>query len=207
MRSARLPRAPLAALLLLAACPLPQSVPSVPAGSVTPPRIVEDVSRPSATSPTLTTAGTTVAFDPTCPAGKEQRFTVTVTVADENFSEVVEYRWFVDYDPMDSLRNTPRPGSGQLDPPTKEPFTLRQVPDFSFVPASYPPAPLGMGGHVLELVVSNGFDQRAEPGQSQLPLPYRTPLSDAQNRYEVQSHKWVFVPVAGCAGTSCPTCP
>ena len=198
MRPARLPRAPLAALLLLAACPLPQSVPSVPPGSVTPPRIVEDASRPSATSTTLVTAGTTVAFDPGCPT--VQSFTVAATVADENFGEAVEFRWFVDYDPLDPLRYAPRPGSGQLDPPTQEPFTLRPVPGFSVTPIGF-----GNAMHVLELVVSNGFDQRSEPGQSQLPLPYRTPLSDAQNRYEVQSHKWVFVPAPGC-GTAPPTC-
>ncbi len=200
MKPTRLPRAPLAALLLLAGCPLPQSVPSVPPGSVTPPRIVEDVSRPSATSPTLTTAGTTVLFEPTCPAAP-QAFTVTATVADENFSEAVEYRWFVDYDPLDPLRHVPRPGSGQLDPPSQKPFTLRRVPDFSVAPASF-----GNGLHVLELVVSNGFDQRPEPDQSALPLPYRTPLTGTQN-YEVQSHKWVFVPVAGCAPAACPPCP
>ncbi len=197
MKPARLPRAPLAALLLLAACPLPQTVPSVPPGSVTPPRILEAVSRPSATSPTLTTAGTTVAFDPACLTA--QPFTVTVTVADENFSEAVDYRWFVDYSPIDPNRYNYLPQSGQLDPPVQEPFTLRPVPDLTlFRPASYGNATL----HVLELVVSNGFDKSAD--QAALPLPYRTPLSAAQNRYEVQSHKWVFVPVNGCA--TAPTC-
>ena len=202
MSPARLPRAPLAALLLLAACPLPQPVPSVPPGSVTPPRIVEDASRPSPTSSTLTTAGTNVAFDPGCPAA--QSFALTVTVADENFGEAVEYRSFIDYDPLDPLRYPPRPApaSGQLDPPTQEPFTLRPVPGFSVAPAGF-----GNAVHVLDLVVSNGFDQRPEPDQSALPLPYRTPLTGTQN-YEVQSHKWVFVPAPGCvAAATCPPCP
>jgi hypothetical protein len=184
----------LAALLLLAACPLPQSVPSVPAGSVTPPRIVEDA--------TLTPAGTTVPFDPTCPAAP-QPFTVTATVADENFSEAVDYRWFVDYDPAVQPGYMPL-ARGTLDPPTAEPFTLRPVkPDFVVRPADFTPA---SGTHVLELVVSNGFDQRPDLEQGLLPLPYRTPLSDAQNRYEVQSHKWVFVPVPGCGTAPPPTC-
>ena len=184
---------PLAALLLLAACPLPQSVPSVPPGSVTPPRIVEDAS--------LTPAGTTVPFDPTCPVA--QSFTVTVTVADENFSEAVDYRWFADYDPASQARYTPL-GQGTLDRPEVEPFTLRPVkPDFVLRPAQVPPA---TGTHVLELVVSNGFDQRAD--QTQLALPYRTPISDPKNRYEVQSHKWVFAPVPGCAAAlTCIPCP
>ncbi len=189
MRPARLPRAPLAALLLLAACPLPQSVPSVPPGSVTPPRIVENA--------TLSPAGTTVAFDPSCSTA--QHFTVTATVADENFSEVVEYRWFVDYDP--TIPTQPKFESGQLNPPDVEPFTTRLVPPLDFRPG------FGAGGnalHVLELVVSNGFDKSTD--QSVLPLPYRTPLSNAQNSYEVQSHKWVFVPVAGCATAPTPTC-
>lgn len=184
-------RLPAAALLLLAACPLPQSVPSVPAGSVTPPRIVEDAS--------LTPSGTTVAFDPACATA--QSFTVTVTVADENFSEAVDYRWFADYDPASQPRYTPL-AQGSLDPPTAEPFTLRPVkPDFVLRPAQFSPS---TGTHVLELVVSNGFDQRAD--QTQVALPYRTPLTDAQNRYEVQSHKWVFLPVPGCATAAPPTC-
>lgn len=183
---------PVAALLLLAACPLPQSVPSVPPGSVTPPRIVEDAS--------LTPSGTTVAFDPTCPTA--QAFTVTATVADENFGEAVDYRYFVDYSPTDPFRYTPQ-AEGPLDAPTQEPFTLRPVkPDFVVRPAQFAPAD---ATRVLELVVSNGFDK--SPDQGALPLPNRTPLSDANNRYEVQSHKWVFVPVAGCAGTTCPACP
>ncbi len=190
MKPARLPRAPLAALLLLAACPLPQSVPSVPPGSVTPPRIVEDAS--------LTPSSSSVAFDPLCATA--QPFTVTATVADENFSEAVDYRWFVDYDPGDPSRYDPLAQSGQLDPPTQEPFTLRRIPDLlAFRPGDY-----GSATHVLEVVISNGFDKSADQGA--LPLPYRTPLTGTQS-YEVQSHKWVFVPVAACAGTTCPLCP
>ena len=197
MRPARLPQAPLAALLLLAACPLPQSVPSVPAGSVTPPRILEDDSR---TPPGSIGAGSTglIRFDPTCPTA--QSFQVTAWVADENFSEAVEYRWFVDYDPALQPRYTPL-AQDSLDPPAAEPFTLRPVPEFLVLPGQF-----GNATHVLDLVVSNGFDQRPDPEQILLPLPYRTPLSDAQNRYEVQSHKWVFVPAPGCATAPPPTC-
>ncbi|HEY6105074.1 MAG TPA: hypothetical protein VIV59_03770 [Anaeromyxobacteraceae bacterium] len=194
MRSASHPRAPLAALLLLAGCPLPQSVPSVPAGSVTPPRIVEDAS--------LTPSGTTIAFDPACPTA--QPFTVTATAADENFSEAVGFRWFVDYDATRQPRYTPL-DKGSLDPPTAEPFTLRPVkPDFVIRPAQFGPS----APHVLELVVSNGFDVcPPDPLAAPQPLPCRTPQTTAQNSYEVQSHKWVFVPVAACAGTTCPACP
>jgi hypothetical protein len=150
----------------------------------------------------LTPAGTTVPFDPTCPAAP-QPFTVTAKVADENFSEAVDYRWFVDYDPAVQPGYMPL-ARGTLDPPTAEPFTLRPVkPDFVVRPADFTPA---SGTHVLELVVSNGFDQRPDLEQGLLPLPYRTPLSDAQNRYEVQSHKWVFVPVPGCGTAPPPTC-
>ncbi|HZY02319.1 MAG TPA: hypothetical protein VFF02_02380, partial [Anaeromyxobacteraceae bacterium] len=194
------PRLAAAALLLAAGCPLPQSVPSVPPGSVTPPRIVEDASRPSATDSALTTAGTTTSYDPGC--ANPQIFAISTAVADENFFEVVTYRWFVDYDPIDPLRYAPRPESSQLQPLTQEPFTPRPVPVFSITPASFPPS-LGSGLHVLELVVSNGFDQSTD--QASLPLPYRTPITGAQT-YEVQSHKWVFVPSPGCANAPTPTC-
>ncbi|HEU4384566.1 MAG TPA: hypothetical protein VFR85_13850 [Anaeromyxobacteraceae bacterium] len=186
-----------AALLLAAACPLPQSVPSVPPGSVTPPRIVQDTSRPDATSLTLTTSGTATAFDGTCTT--PQAFTISATVADENPDENVDFRWFVDYSPIDPARYTYLPESGQLGTPTQEPFNLRPVPNLTpFRPASYG----GTAVHVLELVASNGFDKSAD--QAARPLPYRTPLSG----YEVQSHKWVFVPTPGCAAAAtCPPCP
>jgi hypothetical protein len=167
-------------------------VPSVPPGSVTPPRIVEDAS--------LTPAGTTIPFDPTCAPA--QGLTVKVTVADENFSEAVEYRWFVDYDPTSQARWTPM-GRGSLDPPTAEPFTLRPVPDFVVYPADFaPPA-------VLELVISNGFEVCPPPPPAPpQPPPCRSPQITPQNSYEVQSHKWVFVPVAGCAAAlTCDPCP
>ena len=184
------PRLAAAALLLAAGCPLPQSVPSVPPGSVTPPRIVEDSS--------LAPFATTVPFDPTCAVA--QGFTVKATVADENFSEAVEYRWFVNYDPANQGRWTPL-ARGTLDPPTAEPFTLRPVPDFVVYPADFAP-PV-----VVELVISNGFELCPPPSPVP-PQPCRTPQTTAQNTYEVQSHKWVFVPTPGCAGAAtCPPCP
>ena len=195
------PRLAAAALLVVAACPLPQPLPSVPTGSVTPPRIVEGVSWPSPASPALTTAGTTATFEPGCPAGKETIFTITATVADDNFTELVEYRWFVDYDVSPPFRYTPL-ASGPLDAPSGEPFTLRPLPALQFQPQPY-----GNAVHVLELVVSNGFAVcPPDPLQPQ-PLPCRTPQTTSQNTYEVQSHKWVFVPASGCAAaTTCPPC-
>jgi hypothetical protein len=200
VRPARLSRAPLAALLLLAGCPLPQSVPSVPPGSIPPPRIVADVSAPpTGPSSALTTAGTTVPFDPSCATG--QIFQIAATIADENYSEAVDYRWFVDYDPSTGVSP---PGYvplwfGQLAQTTGE--TRRQVPQQPFQPLLY-----GDAIHVLELVVSNGFDVCPPvPGLPQA-LPCRTPLSNAQNHYEVQSYKWVFVPVPSCATATPPTC-
>lgn len=193
------PRLAAAALLLAAGCPLPQPLPSVPTGSVTPPRIVEDLgSTPPGTINTGFTGATP--FDPTsCAVGKEQQFTLVATVADENFSEAVGYRWFGDYDPASTQYYTPLV-LGSLDPPAAEPFTLRPVPSLVVYPARFltPDAT-----HVVDLVVSNGFDQRAD--QTELPLPYRTPITGTQN-YEVQSHRWVFVPVPGCAVASPPTC-
>jgi len=203
VRRARLPRARVtAALLLLAACPLPQSVPSVPPGSVTPPRIVEDESLAPVGSIGTGSTGVTP-FDPACPAS--QPFTLTATVADENFSEAVGYRWFADYDKSLQPRWTPL-DQGSLDPPTVEPFTLRPVPPLVVRPADFPFLPTN--SVVVELVVSNGFDACPPELSSPQPLPCRTPRTTAQNSYEVQSHKWVFVPVAGCAAAgSCDPCP
>ncbi len=191
--------AALAVLLLLAGCPLPQSVPSVPAGSIPPPRIVDDVSAPRTTlSATLTTVPGIVLFDPNC--AKPQSFTVTAMVADENYSEAVGYRWFANYDPTSQARWTPL-SQGIIDPPTAEPFTRRTVPPQGIFPASFTP-PV-----VVELVVSNGFDT-CDPiaiATSSQPLPCRTPQT-TPNSYEVQSHKWVFVPAPGCATAPTPTC-
>ncbi len=199
----KLPPPSLAALLLLVGCPLPQSVPSVPPGSIPPPRIVDDVSAPpAAPSCTLTTAGTTVAFDPNL-ALPGQTFRIAATIADENYSEPVDYRWFVDYDP--AIGVSP-PGylpiqTGQLAPPTAEPYTRRQIPQLPFQPLSY-----GNTIHVLELVVSNGFETCDTLSASSQPLPCRTPQT-TPNSYEVQSYKWVFVPVPNCEGLTPPTCP
>ncbi len=184
---------PLAALLLAVGCPLPQSVPSVPPGSVTPPRIVEDAS--------LTPTGTTVTFDPGCLAGKETIFAVTATVADDNFGELVEYRWFVDYEVSPPNRYNPL-ASGPLDPPTTEPFTRRPLPVLQIQPQLY-----GNATHVLELVVSNGFDLCPPDPMQPQQLPCRTPQTTAQNTYEVQSHTWVFIPATGCATAAPPSCP
>lgn len=199
----RIPTSSAAALgaLLVAGCPLPQSVPSVPAGSIPPPRVVNDVSAPTGLSCALTTAGTTVAFDPNAPPG--QTFQVNATIADENYSEAVDYRWFVDYDPSTGVSP---PGylplqTGQLLPPTGVPYTRRQVPTQPFQPLSY-----GNTIHVLELVISNGFDVCPPDPSSPQPLPCRTPQT-TRNSYEVQSYKWVFVPVPNCAALTPPTCP
>ncbi len=194
----KLPPPSLAALLLLAGCPLPQSVPSVPPGAIPPPRIVDDVSAPTGPSATLTTAPGTVPFDPTC--AKKQSFTVTATVADENYSEAVGYRWFANYDPTSQARWTPL-SQGSIDPPTAEPFTRRAVPPQGIFPVDYT-APV-----VVELVVSNGFATCDPIPASSQPLPCRTPQT-TPNSYEVQSHTWVFVPVSGCATlTTCIPCP
>ena len=191
--------AALAALLLLAGCPLPQSVPSVPPGSIPPPRIVEDVSAPSGPSGTLTTSPLDVPFDPSCASN--QFFTLTATVADENYSEAVGYRWFANYDPTSQQDWTPL-SQGIMDPPTAEPFTRRAVPPQLVYPAAGYTTPV-----VVELVISNGFDVcPPDPLQPQA-LPCRTPQTTPSS-YEVQSHTWVFVPVANCAAAgTCVPCP
>jgi hypothetical protein len=195
-------------LVLVAGCPLPQPLPSYPAGTVTPPRILMDaLSQPQSTI--RVPAGCT----PTAPS-----YDLNAELVDNNTSETVTARWFVDYDRQNSARCAPAvpedvitgPGDQATDP------TRRSVPAYHFAPYDHVPV---LGGsdpsaagviHVVELVVSNRFDAGADaialctPAVAAGTYPFRMPASEGGVHFETQTYRWVFVNVPPSAGVECP---
>jgi len=181
--------AALALPLLLAGCPLPQALPEFPStGKITPPRIVSDQAIP---------ADTVLEVDPACATAPV--YQLSATLVDENTLEPIDARWFVDY------RST---GANAV-PQSREPIlgpadgldTVRPVSPWGFKPYDYDPGPTpveqaafrtGGGLHVVELVVSNGFEE--DPGPPA--RPYRSPKAG----FETQVFRWIFhyVPSGGC---------
>jgi hypothetical protein len=202
------------ALLLgacLIGCPLPQTLPEYPtSGTITPPRIQSD---------RVTPGDTLILVDAGCAgADTDHIFRLSATLVDENTYEVVEFRWFVDYDP---LRSTAKPVITPDDPflqGPKDGVTIeRVVPPFEFQPFTFDPSQFGSpsearpgqnfrdggGLHVVELVVSNNFAPEPAPPASN-PRPWRSPLTTATQTFETQVFRWIFhyVPT-GTAGASC----
>lgn len=203
MRSGAL--AAVAASAALAGCPIPQPLPDYPAGTVTPPRIVMD----------QIAQRDTVVRVPTNCTSTAPTYDLAATLIDVNTIEVVRARWFINYDPSDSSRFTP---IQQVDIPgvdANPPVTTRSVPVFTFRPYDGFPTIGGTGGgsgrnvgavHVVELVVSNGFDPDASGPPAV--LPNRTPLVG----FETQGYRWMFLTVAESPGCSlgdpgCVRCP
>lgn len=179
---------------LATGCPLPQPLVDVSASSpISPPRIiVDDLTH------LVQPQGTLVRVPVGCPT--PQSFNMQANLRDLNTTEVDTARWFVNYDPtnQDTIRyvedDIGAPPTSAVD------ITLRQTAVYLFTPAEWPPEP-GTGDgvnsdspgalHVVELVVSNGFDPAATtyPASS---LPNREPLAG----FEVQEFRWVFLGVA-----------
>jgi len=158
------------ALALVAACPLPQplaGVTLVDGGKISPPRILTASVNPS---------DTPILLAQDCPTGST--LSLSATIDDDNTTEAVEARWFIDYDPA---ANPGVAGDEQLEPETGT-DTTRAVTPFAFpVPAYSASKPV----HIVELVVSNGFLPQSDMTG---PLPHREPLAG----YEVQLYRWVF---------------
>lgn len=200
--------APIAAALV--GCPLPQPLPEYSPGAVTPPRIVVDDSVTQ-----MSSAGTVVPVPAGCTgtaptfvlgsqlAGSTTPAVTGAQIRDSNTVETIEARWFVNYDPTNSIRA----GSVLQDTiapvvPTPPDPTLRTIQTYTFHPYQVGSAtdPTVQGNavgalHVVELVVSNGFridgaDPTAtwKPGD---PLPFRAPAPG----FEVQVFRWIFVNV------------
>jgi hypothetical protein len=194
-------------LVLLAACPLPQPLPDYPAGTVTPPRILMDpLMQPSS-----------VTQVPASCTGAAPSYDLSAVLVDDNTSETVTARWFVDYDHANSERCTPaRPEdviTGPGDQATNP--THRQVPAYHFAPYDHEAV---LGGtdragpgvvHVVELVVSNRFDSSTDvqglctADVAADKFPYRMPASEGGTHFETQVYRWVFVQVSS-ATVLCP---
>lgn len=162
-------RAALAAVALatLSGCPLPQPLAELGNGNtVIPPRILVDQVVPS---------GTRLLVSKSCTGAV---FGLRVAVSTVDFAyPVVEVRWFVDYDPQTSW------GVFQVDPLTLSSDAPVGEATFAYHPPPYDAArPLG---HVVEVVVSNGFFQLGDDASA---LPNRT----ARPGFETQLYRWVF---------------
>lgn len=189
--------AALAAAAALAGCPLPQPLPDYPAGTVTPPRILVDSTTSGDQSIIPVPAGCATA--PVYDLDARIFYLESVTL---------EARWFVDYRADSPDRSTIRNTLRDV-PPDPDLLVLeRQVPTFRFQPYGFPvPTELGVADvrdapgvvHVVELVVSNGFDPSPTA-----PQPNRTPAGEGTARFEIQTYRWVFVNVPPSAATPCP---
>jgi hypothetical protein len=199
---------------MLVGCPIPQPLPDYPPGQpVTPPRIVVDD-----TVHLISPPDTIVRVAAGCPDTARPMFPLDATLRHAITNETVSARWFVDYDPTSQDRSHPVAESEIPAPSTSTTSdpTLRTVPTYPFSPYDFAAvAGTGSGGdprtagalHVVELVVSNGFDATADVPPPAAALPYRTPRLN----FEVQVFRWVFLTstpsAAGCTGSACVRCP
>ena len=178
--------------LVLAACPLPQSVPEYPDDqAVTPPRIVtSSVSFPDAV--VRVPAGCAI----------EPALELAADLIDTNTVDAVEARWFVNYDAENQDRRRPQQATQVA--PDDDPLVIRrEVPPFRLEPYDFASI-AGTGGsalgavHVVELVVSNGFDPAGDLAEQ----PNRSALAG----YETQVYRWVLLNVdEASAAFPCPT--
>ncbi len=192
------------AVALLVGCPLPQPLPDYPEGQpVTPPRIVVDDTIRSVASPE-----SVVRVPAGCPV--EPVYPLSTSLRDAITNEDVVVRWFVNYDPTNQSSVNPL-FPEVIPPPDGGDPTLRETRPFEFPAYQYASAE-GSGAtrtagalHVVELVVSNGFDPNADTPTAA--LPYRKPKLG----FEVQVYRWVFLTVPpspeSCTGAACVTCP
>lgn len=190
--------------VLLAGCPIPQTLPDYPAGTVTPPRILVDE---------LAGDGNPIIFVP-ANCTTTQVYSLSARVVDTNTIETIAGRWFVNYDPQSSVNSSYKE---YVVPPNADTTNLiREVPPraagvqqfWAFRPYDYPPA-IGAPdpGHgypypdpgilrVVELVVSNGFDPSVV---GTAPLSNRAALPG----FETQVYRWVFLSVPQSATVRC----
>ncbi len=200
--------------LLLAACPLPQPLPTYPAGTITPPRILA----------ATTTSGVQSVILVPAKCATPPSYALDATIFYQE-SVAVEARWFVDYRTDVASRYAIQNPDRQVPPNPNVTILERPVPSFTFKPYEYPlptelatdftsaPSPSDAGVmHVVELVVSNGF--ASPPNDSA--QPNRTPgtTPDGASQFEIQAYRWTFVNVpedttASCTAgdIGCPKCP
>jgi hypothetical protein len=199
--------AALALLTLLAGCPLPQPLASYPSGTVTPPRILMDsIVHPEG-----------VIQVPAACTGTSPSYDLSATLLDNDTTETVTARWFVDYDRQNSARCVPAVPEAVIPPPTEgaaDP-TRRAVSAYHFVPYDHASAIGPVTGadaagavHLVELVVSNRFDTSADLvtlcTEATDTYPFRTPATEGSFQFETQVYRWVFVNVAASGSVPCP---
>jgi hypothetical protein len=195
--------------LALAGCPLPQPLPSYPAGTITPPRILSDTTTAGVNSFTPVPAG--------CPTAPAYALDARIFYQE---SVTLAARWFVDYRTDVQSRYTVQNAVQEVPPDPNALILERQVPTFVFQPYGYPVPPELAGSaagptapgvvHVVELVVSNGF--ATAPGDAA--QPNRTPATtpDGLSQFEIQTYRWIFVNVPESTGCNagdpgCVRCP
>jgi hypothetical protein len=197
LRAWALLAAPLGALLV--GCPLPQPLPDYPEGQpVTPPRVVvNDTFR------TVPFPETVVRVPAGCP--EAPLYALGATLRDANTVEPIVARWFVNYDLANRPTVTPQFAEDLLG--AGDDSFDRETRSFEFPPYQYASvAGSGASGtagalHVVELVVSNGFDPNFDTPTAE--LPYRQPKLG----FEVQVYRWVFLTVTPSADVACPEPP
>lgn len=184
------------ALLLLAGCPLPQPLPDYPAGTITPPRILQESLWP--------TSGESLILVPdNCGSTEEPEYTLEAQIYDANTIEQVAARWFVNYRPIPAYASWER--EDPVPPDANALVLTRTVPPFVFQPYQTPPRtdigftippspPYAAVGtvHVVELLVSNSFGD-----------PSAAPLNRAPAaNFETQLHRWTFL-ITGATAQGC----
>jgi hypothetical protein len=196
-----------ALLLLLAGCPLPQPLPSYPAGTVTPPRILMDA---------LSEPQSVIQVPSGCSNAPSRD--LQAELVDANTSETVTVRWFVDYDRESNARCVTAVPEEVLTGPGDQASnpTHRQVSPYHFVPYDHDAV---LGGpdktapgvvHVVELVVSNRFDSNDDQVAlctKDVPedvFPFRMPATQGSVHFETQTYRWVFVNVPESPTLPCP---
>ncbi len=202
--------AAIALTLALAGCPLPQPLPTYPAGTITPPRILAatTTSTPATGSGVIAVSGTQSIIPVPAGCAQPPTYALDATIFYQE-SVAVEARWFTDYR-TDVAQRYAIQQSSQVPPNPDATILDRPVPTYAFQPYGFAvPAELGISSapnaagvvHVVELVVSNGFDTSDPRTQ---PEPNRTPGStaDGTSKFEIQTYRWVFVNVPPSA-TAC----
>ncbi len=185
--------------LALVGCPLPQPLPTYPAGTVTPPRILA--------ASTTSGVNSIIPVPAACATAPSYDLDATIYYQD---SVTVEARWFVDYRTDVAFRTNIQNTTRQVPPDPNALVLERAVPTFTFQPYGYsPPDELKLGAvppsaagilHVVELVVSNGFAEAPEDAQQ----PNRTPLKTADgSQFEIQTYRWTFVNVPADPSATC----
>ncbi len=202
----RAPVTALALLTLLAGCPLPQPLASYPSGTVTPPRILMDsIVHPEGLVQVPAGCTTAPSWD------------LSATLLDNDTTETVTARWFVDYDRQNSARCVPAVPEAVIPPPEDgvDDPTRRAVSPYRFAPYDHAPAvgPVTSADaagavHLVELVVSNRFDTSLDlvtlctTGAET--YPFRTPAVEGSFQFETQVYRWVFVNVEASEAVPCP---